>query len=258
MRFATDAKGARATPPHRGVSPRRDRLWTLFQQIVTLALLVGALFIAVRIIVVVLPRIGSSLHGSPIVPGFAAINDAILAIHIATAVPPLLLGFLAFMPASRSGGAKLHRWVGTVYCVAIWISATTGLVLAAANTHGPLAKLGFGTLAVAWFVTTLLAYRTARARQFVAHRSWMIRSFALTLAVIAIRPLHFFGPPAGIAVADWFVMLTWLCWVPNLIVGEIYSRVTTYTGRLAVRGRIGRAERRQSAATTDDTVPAAG
>jgi hypothetical protein len=47
--------------------------------------------------------------------------------------------------------------------------------------------LGFGILAVLWFLTGLEAYRTVRRGNIEAHRRWMIRNFALTLAAVIPR-----------------------------------------------------------------------
>jgi Predicted membrane protein (DUF2306) len=46
---------------------------------------------------------------------------------------------------------------------------------------------GFGILAVLWFLTGLEAYRTMRRGNIKAHRRWMIRNFALTLAAVTLR-----------------------------------------------------------------------
>lgn len=205
------------------------------QQWGAVLLLLAAAAVAASIAVGTLPKIGSTIHAAPMLPGYHAFNDAVLVIHILTAIPPLLLGFYAFSRDSRRSGARGHRVIGTGYCVAIWISAVTGLMLAVANPHGMWAKLGFGTLAVVWFTTTTFAYVSARRKDFAAHRVWMIRSFAVTLAVVSIRPMGLFGPLLpGFTVDEWYVLLTWMCWVPNLMVGEFYARITTPAGRLRI------------------------
>jgi len=182
--------------------------------------------------VLVLPRMGTSLNGSPIIPDWQAFNNAVLNTHILFAIPPLLVGLFAFSTRARRWSPKLHRRIGTFYCICIWLSAVTGFLLAVANEHGLAAKGGFGLLAIAWFTTTWQAYVTARRKDFVTHRRWMIRSYAITLAVVSVRPMFLFGPPAGLDYEIWYQMVTWLCWVPNLIIAEIYLRITHYSGRL--------------------------
>lgn len=208
------------------------RVWAGFQERFFLLLALAVSATLFYIWAAVLPRYGVSLNGSPIVAGWTALNNAILYVHILTAIPPLVLGLIAFSTAARRASPRLYRWLGTVYCVGIWISAVTGFLLATANEHGVVARAGFGMLGIVWFVTTFYAYRTARAKDFVAHRVWMIRSYAITLAVVTVRPMFLFGPPAGLEAEAWYQLATWLCWVPNLAVAEIYARSTDFSGRL--------------------------
>ena len=59
----------------------------------------------------------------------------------------------------------------------------------------------------------------------------MIRSYGISLAVVTIR---FLGTPEGMTKAEWFPYLTWLCWVPNFLIAELYVRITNERGRLAL------------------------
>ncbi|MEO1720629.1 MAG: DUF2306 domain-containing protein [Pseudomonadota bacterium] len=215
-----------------------SQIWAQFQKLSFAALFVGAILTTLLIVLSTLPRFIATGAGSPVVPNWQAINHVILVSHIVTAIPPLLIGFIAFSTDARRASLKVHRWLGTAYCVCIWISAVTGFALATANQHGVMAQLGFSFLAIAWFSTTYQAYVTARRKDLVSHRRWMIRSFSLTLAVVAIRPMFIFAPMTGYPHEVWYPVLTWLCWVPNLMIGEVYLRSTLFTGRLsALRNR---------------------
>jgi hypothetical protein len=80
--------------------------------------------------------------------------------------------------------------------------------------------VGFGLLALLWLNATIQAYRSIRASDVTAHRRWMIRSFALTLAAVTLRielPLQL---AAGIPFHNAYQVVSWLCWVPNLVVAE--------------------------------------
>jgi uncharacterized membrane protein len=161
------------------------------------------------------------------------LNNLVLFIHAVTAIVALAIGPVAFSAKRRKASIKEHRVLGQAYVIGIWISGATGVMLAAYNTHGPVAQFGFGTLGVLWLLTTTLAYKTARAKKIVEHRRWMIRSYALTLAVVTVRPLFFFPPPESvIPYEQWYLMVTWLCWVPNLIIAEIFVQATTFKNDL--------------------------
>ena len=87
-----------------------------------------------------------------------------------------------------------------------------------------MSTIGFGTLAVLWIVTTSLAWRRAVHGRFVEHRAWMIRSFALTFAAVTLRlylPLTFVF---HLRFDDAYRAISFLCWVPNLLLAELYLR----------------------------------
>jgi hypothetical protein len=114
----------------------------------------------------------------------------------------------------------VHRWTGRGYVLAVLVGGVGGVVLAPNSQHGLVTHVGFGMLGVLWLGTTIRAWVAIRGRDVVSHRRWMTRSFALTLAAVTLRiwlPLSF---AAGIPFPDAYQVISWLCWVPNLIVAE--------------------------------------
>ena len=59
---------------------------------------------------------------------------------------------------------------------------------------------------------------------FVAHRKWMIRSFALTFAAVTLRLYLPIAQLLPIEFDNAYRVISFLCWVPNLIVAEAYLR----------------------------------
>jgi len=230
---ASEAVISRQAGPKKAPSAHVTGLiWSKFQLYGTAVLITLIVLTLLFVFFVAVPTVLKHQIASPVFPDQAQLNYAILLIHVATAIPPLALGMFAFAKGIRNASLRAHRWIGTIYCVTIWISAITGILLALANQNGVLAKMGFGCLGVAWFSTTYLAYKTGRAKNIVSHRRWMIRSYAVTLAVVSIRPMFLLPPPLGLDFSIWYVMATWLCWVPNLILAETYIRLTRPNGRL--------------------------
>lgn len=80
--------------------------------------------------------------------------------------------------------------------------------------------------AAAWLFTGLRAYQTARARQFVAHRAWMIRNFALALAAVTLRVQLGTGIASGLSFETVYATVAWASWVPNALVAEWLIRRT--------------------------------
>ena len=82
--------------------------------------------------------------------------------------------------------------------------------------------LGFGGLGVCWLATTILAVRSILRLDIPAHRRWMYRSYALTLAAVTLRIYLPLSLALGIGFEDAYRVVSWLCWVPNLVIVEAW------------------------------------
>jgi hypothetical protein len=147
-----------------------------------------------------------------------------LLVHVAGAATALLIGSAQFIAPLRRRLPAAHRWTGRVYAAACLVGGIGGLMLSFGSTAGPVAATGFGLLAVVWLATTSLGWRTALARELAAHRRWMIRSWALTLAAVTLRLYMAAIPLIPADVMTVYSAIAWLCWVPNLLVAELYLR----------------------------------
>ncbi len=147
-----------------------------------------------------------------------------LDVHVAGAATALLVGPLQFLPQLRARRRDLHRWLGRVYVAGCLTGGIGGLVMAFGATAGPIAGVGFGSLAVIWLFVTGQAWRAAVARRFDEHRAWMIRSFALTFGAVTLRLYLPILPLLGLSFLDSYRLTSFLAWIPNLIVAEFYLR----------------------------------
>lgn len=148
-----------------------------------------------------------------------------LNIHVAGAATALLVGWLQVSPPLRRRWPRLHRRTGRLYGLACLVGGTGGLVLALGSTAGPVATAGFGSLAMLWIAATLLGWRAALQRRFEAHRRWMLRSWALTLAAVTLRLYMLAAPALGVDGLDAYRAISFLCWVPNLAAAELFLRM---------------------------------
>ena len=98
----------------------------------------------------------------------------------------LLIGPINFSSRIRQHHLRLHRVLGRIYVISVLIGAATGVALAAGRPGLP----GTAIQAVAWMVCTMAALITARNRQIVQHRQWMMRSYAVTFTFVATRVLN--------------------------------------------------------------------
>jgi len=147
-----------------------------------------------------------------------------LFVHVAGAATALLLGPLNFLTGVRRRLPWLHRWIGRTYVVGCLVGAVGGLVSAFGTFAGPIATAGFGSLAVIWFIANVQGWRTAMARDFTGHRAWMIRSFAMTFGAVTLRLYLPLFPLLGVSFVDGYRAVSFLAWVPNLILAELYIR----------------------------------
>ncbi len=139
--------------------------------------------------------------------------------HVGLAPVALALMPFQFWQGLRQRALTWHRWIGRAYGAAVLVSGLGGLLMALGSNSGALAAWGFGLLAVFWLGTTAIGIWHALRGRIADHRRWMIRSAALTFAAVTLRlylPLLFatLGEQAG------YVLVSWACWVPNLLVAE--------------------------------------
>lgn len=141
--------------------------------------------------------------------------------HIFASALALVLGPFQFSARLRARRPDVHRWLGRLYLGgAVVVGGMAGLYMSVHAFGGVVAKLGFAGLALGWLYTGVQAYLAVRRRDFVEHRRWMVRNFALTLAAVTLRlylpPVFIFGLPFAQA----YAVIAWACWVPNWMLAE--------------------------------------
>lgn len=142
-------------------------------------------------------------------------------VHFAIGGLVLLIGPFQFVPGLRLKFPIVHRWMGRVYVAGCIFSGIAGFILASNTNAGPVARTGFSLLAIFWLITTIIAFLKARNRDFIEHKKWMIRSYALTLAAITLRIyLPITMGVFGMSYAFVYPIIAFACWVPNAIVAE--------------------------------------
>lgn len=141
--------------------------------------------------------------------------------HVFGAALALLIGPLQFVERWRRATPAVHRTLGKIYlALGVLPGGVAGLYMAFHAYGGWIAQAGFGVGAVVWLTTAWLAYSTARRRDFVAHRAWMIRNFAMTFAAVTLRIQLGSSFAAGIDFDVFYPIVAWSSWVPNLVAAE--------------------------------------
>jgi hypothetical protein len=140
----------------------------------------------------------------------------------------LLTGFFQLFPGSQMRFPKIHRRLGYFYVMGIlFFAAPGGLIMSLFIGRGPVVLCSFLLQSILWFVFTAMAFDRVRKKQISAHREWMWRSFALTFAAITLRVYIFiFSWQADLGQPIAYAVLSWLSWVPNLFIVEIFLQST--------------------------------
>jgi uncharacterized membrane protein len=119
-----------------------------------------------------------------------ASERALVLTHILPAMLFMVLGPLQFVRGLRSRYPQVHRWSGRIFLAASAVVGISGLRLAFGKTIGGLDEKAAITLFGTFFLLSLAkALWHALRREFTQHREWMIRGYAIGLAVAAIRPI---------------------------------------------------------------------
>lgn len=162
--------------------------------------------------------------GSVVHPDMKAVfvdNKLGIYAHVFASIAALLLGPFQFSQKLRNRFTALHRTFGKIYLFAgVGLGGLAGLYMAHLAFGGLPAKVGFTSAALVWLFTGYMAYAAIRKGDVGAHQNWMIRNFALTLSAITLRFYLGGFMAAGIPFHEFYPIIAWLSWIPNLIVAE--------------------------------------
>ncbi len=144
--------------------------------------------------------------------------------HIFFGAIALLIGWINFGKAYRAKHLSLHKRIGKVYVMSVLISALGSIYIGVFATGGIITSIGFISLGILWFYTTLMALIHVKNKRITLHQKLMIYSYALSFAAVTLRlwmPLMIFicqDFDAGYKIASW------LCWIPNVIVAYYINK----------------------------------
>jgi Predicted membrane protein (DUF2306) len=141
--------------------------------------------------------------------------------HLASGPVSLVLGLILISDRFRSRFPKWHRLLGRIQVVVVLlIVAPSGLWMAYRAESGPVAAVGFASMAIVTGACVAMGLRCAVKRRFPEHRRWMWRCFLLLCAAVVIRVIGGLATVAEVQ-AQWIYTLSaWASWLAPLIVFE--------------------------------------
>jgi uncharacterized membrane protein len=178
----------------------------------------------------------------PQVPVYLAHLGPLL-LHVAGGTVALAVGPWQFLGRLRARRPRAHRLLGRVYLAAVLSAGVGGLLLAPLSLGGPMAHVGFATLAVVLLGVSAMALVRIRQGRVAEHRAWMTRSYALIFAAVTLRVWLLVFGVAGVPFDQMYVAAAWSSWLINLVGAELV---------------LGRQARSRRAAAPAATIRAAG
>jgi hypothetical protein len=151
----------------------------------------------------------------------------LLITHIVFGMIAILFGPFQFFPSVRKKYTQIHRMTGRIYLVSVLIAAIAATILSISHNIIVQHRIIFGTgllgLAVAWFLTSGMAFWAIKNKNFGQHREWMIKSYVVTCGFTTFRifavtinnyiQLDYNNEMSGI--------MAWACWSVPLLVTEV-------------------------------------
>ena len=147
------------------------------------------------------------------------------AAHIYLGAVALLIAPFQIHAVFRNRFLPIHKKIGYVYFVAVFISALGGLHMAINAKSTIVGDIGFALLAILWFITGLMGLVTIKQSRIEEHKQWMLRNVALTFAAISLRiELPLLIAVFGFSPAAAFEIVAWASWLPQLLLVEFCMR----------------------------------
>ncbi len=125
--------------------------------------------------------------GSAVAQHFAPAK-VLLAIHALGAGLAMILGAFQFSNRLRARYLRLHRALGYVYVVGVFLGAPLGIPLAAKVDTPSLAAASV-VQAFGWMLCTAIALYCVRNGNVAQHRRWMIRGYPFAMVFTVARIL---------------------------------------------------------------------
>jgi uncharacterized membrane protein len=178
----------------------------------------------------------------PYNPGFLDF-PTVVALHVVLGGAYLALAPFQFVRRIRSRHLGYHRWAGRLLVsVGLAVGATALFIGLVIPKGGWPERVVIGLFGSLFLFALIRGFLHVRARRVALHREWMIRAFAVGLAIATARLIFF--PALLITMADpteeWFGMLLVVAlavaFVLHASVAELWIRLTRRSGALTANG----------------------
>ncbi len=152
-------------------------------------------------------------------------------IHIFAGAITISTALIQFSKYILRKSKAIHRWSGRLYVfVVLFLGAPTGLYMSFFAKGSFYERALFLFMAGFWFFTTLNGLTSILKKNVLAHKVWMIRSYAMAMTAVTFRVYHII-----FYLMDWdhlenYELSLWISVVGNMLFAEwiIYRQSKSY------------------------------
>ena len=163
--------------------------------------------------------------------------NACFYIHIFAGSFCIITALIQFSRVIVKKAKAVHRWSGKVYVfVVLFLGAPTGLYMSFFAKGSFWERALFMFMAIFWFITTLKGLQTILKKNVLAHKIWMIRSYAMAMTAVTFRVYHIAFYIMGWDHLKNYEISLWISVLGNMLVAEwvIYRKSKGYLKTFAV------------------------
>lgn len=158
-------------------------------------------------------------------------------IHIAAGAFCIGTALIQFSRYILKKSKKIHRISGKIYVfVVLFLGAPTGLFMAFFAKGSMWERALFLFMALWWFVTTLNGFTTIHKKNIIAHKIWMMRSYAMAMTAVTFRVYHLMFYLIGWGHLENYEISLWISVIGNMLFAEwiIWKQSKKYLNSFAV------------------------
>jgi len=163
--------------------------------------------------------------------------NACFYIHIFAGSICIVTALIQFSRYILKKSKAIHRWSGRLYVfVVLFLGAPTGLYMSFFAKGGFWERVLFMVMAGFWFFTTLNGFTSIIKKNVLAHKIWMIRSYAMAMTAVTFRVYHI-----AFYMFNWdhlenYELSLWISVIGNMLFAEwiIYRKSKSYLKSFAV------------------------
>jgi len=144
--------------------------------------------------------------------------------HIIFGGLALFIGWRQFGSSFRIKYVRTHRILGRIYAIAVVISLVSEIYLGFYANGGIVSAIGFVSLGLIWLMTTISGVVQAKNSNIILHRRMTTYSYACTFAAVTLRIWYTLLKTITGYLADSYIAVAWLCWLPNLLIAYFINR----------------------------------